>query len=581
MLLLSVGACLSLLGQSGSGYIVKFLSKDSELGLGGGTGGLAVGPDKTVYVSDTGNHRVLKLSPNGEVSIAAGTGNFGFSGDNQLGVSAQLRSPEGLASDSTGNLYIADTGNNRIRKLTRDGIISTFAGTGQSGSTGDGGDATKAQLSGPTALAMDSAANMYIVNGNFDRLRKISSKGVITTMSNVPGVQYRSIAADGVGNIYLLSLQNRVYRVTPSGAWKIVAGTGGNGSYDGDDLPATSATFLSPRSLAADSIGNIYIADFYTYRVHMVTLNGMITSIAGRSYTATCKPQDGSSATLCAIEELSHVTTDADGSVYVLAGSGSRSRILRFAARITISSVTNAASMENPLVSSKPINPVSPGELVVLAGNGLGTAVEGSWPSNRIFGPLPTDLKGVTVSFGDQPAPIYGVSSGPNESVTVQVPFETPPDSTNIYVSSGVLSGVLESLRVVPVHPEVFGTDSGQGKLAVAVGPDGRRISEANPAQAGQAVRIYATGLGQSNPPAATNQFGVPGQIALAEITVSVNKEISIASAEYSLDLIGVYVVTFTIPADAKPGYATVVLAARPPEANDPVPGKPFYLPIR
>jgi len=192
-----------------------------------------------VYVSDPNNSRVMKIAPSGTLTVVAGNGLCGLSGNNGPATAAALCSPYGLALDAAGNLLIVERYANRIRKVSPAGIISLFAGTGVRGSSGDGGPATSANLNQPMGTALDSAGNLYIAEYLNARVRKVSPSGIITTF----------------------------------------AGTGASG-MGGDGGPATAAK-VSPTGLATDSAGNLYIADYGNHVVRRVDRNGIISTFAG------------------------------------------------------------------------------------------------------------------------------------------------------------------------------------------------------------------------------------------------------------------------------------------------------------
>ncbi|MDD5543122.1 MAG: NHL repeat-containing protein [Acidobacteriia bacterium] len=239
-----------------------------------------------LFISDTNNHRVRKVTPSGVINTVAGNGTFGFSGDGGPAISAQLYLPHGLATDATGNLYIADWANYRVRKVTLAGTISTFAGIGTLGFTGDGGPATLAQL-GPIGLALDNGANFYIADeGNF-RVRKITPGGVINTVAGTwagppeaEGVPATSaglavvsgVAVDAAGNFYIAdSGLQRISKVTPAGLINTVTGNRVNG-FSGDGGSALSGQLNNPNGVAVDPWGNLYIADTYNHRIRKITL---------------------------------------------------------------------------------------------------------------------------------------------------------------------------------------------------------------------------------------------------------------------------------------------------------------------
>ena len=197
--------------------------------------GVAVDGQGNVYIADRDNQRVRKVSPGGTITTIAGTGVRGFSGDGGRAISAQLHSPLGVAVDGQGNIYIADSGNNRVRKVSPGGTITTFAGTGGGGFSGDGGPATSAPVSNPQGVAVDRQGNVYISDASNNRVRKVSGGGTIMTVA-------------------------------------------GGGSSLGDGGPATSAQLSSPWGVAVDGQGNVYIADYGHSRVRKVTAGASATT---------------------------------------------------------------------------------------------------------------------------------------------------------------------------------------------------------------------------------------------------------------------------------------------------------------
>ena len=276
---------------------VTTIAGQGPAGIGGNDGpataslldspqGIAVGPDGTIYFSDTNNNSVRKISTSGTISVAAGRfREGGYSGDGGFGNNAALNGPSGLAFDSLGNLYIADQGNQAIRKLATNGIITTIAGGRAQGFGGDGGPAASGVFNNPAGLAVDSANNLYIADIGNNRVRKISSGGTLTTVagsgrfaSSGDGglATAASIAApsgvltDSAGNLYITEAGgNRVRRVGADGSISTLAGTGAPG-FAGDGGPATSALLDTPAGLAMDATGNLLIADSGNDRIRVV-----------------------------------------------------------------------------------------------------------------------------------------------------------------------------------------------------------------------------------------------------------------------------------------------------------------------
>ena len=258
-------------------------------------GGVALDSAGNLYIADLLNERIRKVSPVGTISTYAGNGGYGFWGDGGPATAAQLSLPHGVALDSAGNLYIADSNNHRIRKVTPGGTISTYAGTGTEGFSGDGGPATAAHLDRPDGVALDSAGNLYIADLGNSRIRKVTPGGTISTYAGNGGYGFwgdggpataaqlrpRGMALDPAGNLYIADFGNsRVRKVTPGGTISTYAGTGTPG-FAGDGGPATAAQLSFPQGVALDSAGNLYIADSNNNRIRKVTPGGTISTYAG------------------------------------------------------------------------------------------------------------------------------------------------------------------------------------------------------------------------------------------------------------------------------------------------------------
>ncbi|MFE6993939.1 NHL domain-containing protein [Streptomyces pharetrae] len=252
--------------------------------------GLAMDSTGTLYFSDHNNHQVRKVTTDGRIRTVAGTGTAGFGGDQGPALSAQLDGPREVAVDRAGNLYIADSENHRIRKVTADGQIGTVAGTGTAGFSGDDGPSVAAELNCPYGIAVDSTGNLYIADTDNHRIRQITPDGKIRTVAGTgtPGfsgdggaataAQLNTpygVAVDGAGNLYITDAENhRVRRVAGDGTISTVAGTGTDG-FSGDGGPATSAQLNYPFGLAVDCVGALYIADYVNNRIRKVAAAAM------------------------------------------------------------------------------------------------------------------------------------------------------------------------------------------------------------------------------------------------------------------------------------------------------------------
>jgi sugar lactone lactonase YvrE len=316
----------------------------------------SIAPDKAggFFAISQAQNRVYRVEANGKISLAAGNGIVGYSGDGRAATSAQLNHPSGIALDGAGNLYIADTYNNRIRKVTPSGVISTVAGNGtsylSSGKNGDGGPATSAPVGSPYSVAVDSAGNLYIADASYSRIRKVTTAGIISTVAGNgtsgfsgdggPATsaqlgQPMGMAVDIAGTLYIADTFNsRVRMVTPAGIISTIAGTGSMG-YNGDGGLATSAQLFLPYGVAVDSLGNLYIADLINLRIRKVTANGIITTVAGNGTSGF--GGDGGPAISAQLYLPYGVAVDSAGGLYIADyGNG---RIRKVASDGTINTV--------------------------------------------------------------------------------------------------------------------------------------------------------------------------------------------------------------------------------------------------
>ena len=308
-------------------------SGDSGLATGAelnGPYGIVVDSGNNLYIADPGNNRIRKVAAGtGIITTIAGDGTAGYSGDNGPATSAGLNLPTGVAVDSGGNVYIADTGNNVIRKINASGSITTVAGNNAEGYSGDNGAATNATLYTPNGVAVDSAGNLYIADTNNNRIRKVSTSGTITTIAGTGTAGYTgdngaatsatlnkpaAVVVDSTGSLYIADTSNDVVRmIATSGTISTIAGNGSAG-YSGDGGPATSARFNSPYGLNLDSSGDVYVADSMNNVVRMVNTAGIISTVGGNNTNGYSG--DGGQATSAALSSPRGVALDSQGNFY-------------------------------------------------------------------------------------------------------------------------------------------------------------------------------------------------------------------------------------------------------------------------
>jgi sugar lactone lactonase YvrE len=306
-----------------------------------------------LYIADSDNQRIRRVDANGVITTVAGSGIAGYSGDNGPATQAELHDPSDMVVDGAGNLYIADAGNHRVRRVDTRGIITTVAGTGQQGFSGyseagggvfsgDNVPAIQAQFDYPDSVTLDGAGNLYIADGDNNRIRRVDPAGIITTIAgtgakgfagdNGPAIGARlsfpsNLEVDGAGNLYFSDTFNyRVRRIGPKGVITTVAGTGGQG-FAGDDGPATRAQLSNVGGVAVDAAGNLYIADSSNGRVRRIDTNGIITTVAGTGVLGDAG--NNRPATEAGLHYPGGVTVDGAGNLYIVDQNGNRIRVVR------------------------------------------------------------------------------------------------------------------------------------------------------------------------------------------------------------------------------------------------------------
>lgn len=283
----------------GAGNLAKF----------GNPGDLVMDASGNTYIADNSNHRIRKITPNGTVSTLAGSGVAGFA--DGTGTAAQFNYPNGITINTDGVLFVSDGSNNRIRQITSDGIVTTFAGSGTAGAVN--GIGTAAQFKFPTSIAADLFGNLFVADFSNNKIRKITADG---TVSDFGGTGYNGpsgIAVDINGNVYVADqTSRRIRKITAAGVMTTLSGTGTSGTLDG--IPST-AQFASPYDIAVDLSGNIYVTDGYNMNVRKITQTGVVTTI-GASTISVNGFLDGIS-TDALLYYPSGLTTDVNGNVYL------------------------------------------------------------------------------------------------------------------------------------------------------------------------------------------------------------------------------------------------------------------------
>jgi len=292
--------------------------------------GVTVDGFGNLFIADLGNNRIREVHTSGIITTVAGNGSAGFSGDGGAAVNARLSDPDGVTVDDLGNLFIVDLGNNRIRKVNANGIIATVAGNGSAGFSGDGRAAIHASLDEPYGVAVDGSGNLFIADTDNNRIRKVDASGIISTVAGIASAGYSGdgaaatnasldnpygVAVDGSGNLFIADLgNNRIREVDTNGIITTVAGDG-NAGYFGDGGAATNASLDNPYGVTADGLGNLFIADLGNNRVRKVDTNGNITTVAGNGIAGYSG--DGGAATNASLDEPYGVTADGSGNLFI------------------------------------------------------------------------------------------------------------------------------------------------------------------------------------------------------------------------------------------------------------------------
>jgi len=516
----------------GQGTITTVAGSDHASGDGGPAlaarlfqpSGVAIDAGGSVYISDSSNNRVRRVAPDGTISTAVAS----LNSPTGLGGPTGLNGPNGLAFDSSGALYIADTNSHVIRKLLN-GSVTTVAGVdGQFGNDGDAGMATDAHLETPNAVAFDRAGNMYIADSGNNRIRVVSRDGTIQQFAGdaqqgLPGqggdngpatsaqLNYpRALAIDPNGNVYIADFFNDRVRMVSAASQTIttVAGTGVRGDA-GEGGPATQAELALPSGLAFDNLGNLYIADALSNRICLL-VNGTLGRVAGGNGAGDTG--DGGPALGASIAYPRDIAVDSRGIVYFSDQTNNRVRKL-VPELVSISAIANAASGA--------ASGVAPGETVAIYGAQMAPAGVASFvPASAVS--LATSAANTQVLFDGIPAPLTYLSPG---QINAVVPYEVAgASSTNVVVQTQGRRSNPFTVAVADAAPGIFANS-----LGAALNQDGSHNTPSNPARIGDIITLFATGEGQTDPPGVTGQLasGSPLPIPLLPVTVQIGGQTS------------------------------------------------------
>ncbi len=453
---------------------------------------VAVDNAGNIYISE--GERVRKVNTAGVISTYAGDGTVGFSGDGGPATSARVL-PEGLAIDNAGNLYIVESLNQRVRKVDASGIITTIAGNGSPGFSGDGGPATSAQLGDPRGVAVDSAGNVYIADTSNLRIRKVDTAGIITTVAGNGNVQAAgdggpatsasfdrpvTVAVDGVGNFYI-SEGRRIRKVDTAGIISTVAGTAQLG-FTGDGGPAAGSRLSGVQGLAVDRAGNLYIADSNNQRIRKIDASGNINTVAGNGAPGTMAPLgDGGPATSASLRNPVDLAFDGSGSFYIADAGHNRIRKVSAGAAVTgisasPTSLTFSFTAGGEAPASQMLNVFSSGSALTFTVTASATG--GSWltvtpASGTTPGTLTVSVNAAGLTPGSYQGTITltpGGTGNTPQSIAVTLTVNGP--GAPVITSNGVVNATGYQNKLAPDTVfVVFGSGMGPAALAAAAAP--------------------------------------------------------------------------------------------------------------
>jgi uncharacterized protein (TIGR03437 family) len=505
----------------------------------------------------------------GTINTVAGSGSLGFAGDGGPATSARLSAPDGLALDKTGNLFIVDNGNNRIRKVDKSGVISTVAGNGSSGFSGDGGPAISATFSwgfnGHLGIAVDSSGNLYIADLSNERVRKVDSNGIITTVAG-NGVRDNSgdggaatsaglvdpiaVALDRSGNLYIAEFAgNRVRKVDTSGIITTAAGGGPLGPSNGDGGPATGAVLNAPFALAFDGAGNLYIGDVTARLVRKVDTSGIITTVAGNG--STTDSGDGGPATKAGFS-LTGLAADSAGDVFI-SESSNRVREVNTSGAINTIAGTGAGGYSGdggPAISA---NLNSPGDVAVDSAGNLYIADFFNNRIREVVGAAQSAMPSIATG-GVVSASAFGEFTSVSPGSWIEIYGSNLAADARSWAGSdfnGINAPIsLDGTSVTVGGQSAFVSFISAGQVNVQV-PSG--------VSAGSKQVIVSTGAGASSPYTVNVNAVEPGLIAPASFIIGGNHYVAALFPDYATFAIPVGAIANVPSHPAKPGDTLII----------------------
>ncbi len=458
--------------------------------------GVALDKSGTLYIADTAGNTIRKVSSGGTITRVAGTGEAAFSGDAAAATSATLNTPLGLALDAAGNLYIADTLNQRIRRVATDGTITTVAGNGTASYSGDGGAATDAGLNYPQRVALDSEGNLYIADTFNHRIRKVTPDGTIST-----------VAGNGISK------------------------------YSGDGGPATAASLNYPKGIAIDAAGNLLIADCFNSRIRVVTEDGRIFTAAGNGFFGDTG--DGGKAKKAQLRFPSGIAVGLVGKIYIADTDNHRIRLLTPTLEAELPASIRVTQTTGP--SAFGSTATAPGSWIEIFGSNLASIAK-SWSAQDFDGvTAPRSLGGTRVTVGGRDAFVSYVSAN---QVNALLPADVAAGEQTVIVTTSSGTSASGVVTVNSTEPGLLAPASfkvGDRQYVAATFPDGTyaipslAISgvASRPARPSETIILYGIGFGPVSP------YVDAGEIVQANNALNLTVEIVIGGMPARLTYAG------------------------------------------
>jgi trimeric autotransporter adhesin len=532
---LAAGTISTVAGNSGNTPPIDGLPA-TDVRFSGPTG-VAVDASGGIYITegsigsgsglDGGIFKIWKVGTNGKLSTVAGTGNRSFSGDAGPAALAQFDAPAGIAMDARGNLYVADSRNNRIRKIATDGTVTTVAGNALAGFSGEGGQATLAQLNHPSGVAIDAAGNLYIADTGNNRVREVSPNGIIGTLAGNGNTAFfgdgtvgysaalnhpEGVAVDEDGTVYIADTGNhRIRRVvsgiidtildgldTPSSvavrSGQIAVADRGNGSVRLAGPVNASYALADARGVTIDSGLNVYATG--ANRVIKIVFRQPAATLIGTGQC--CYNGDGGPGGAALLNAPWGIVVDPSGNLFLADTGNDAIRVATVSATtFFVRGIANSAS--------NVAGAIAPGEVVTIYGAGLGPQNLTVAPQTAAGGVLPTDIAGTSVTFNGIAAPLLYASAG---QVSAIVPYGVTGTTASVLVKVSNAATQAFPAPLTPAAPGIFTADASGLGPARAFNADGSANTPGTPALVGTAVTLYVTGEGQTIP------AGVDGRVA-------------------------------------------------------------------